>query len=189
MKIDEFVVEKNPGNLSGDNTVGFMETLDIMILDPMERELIRLNLEEMMKKRKKALPYKPDLVMDFIKFYKENPYKPLGIEVLGSDRDMVETLTGKLIEVLAGLQFTTMLYVPDLNAPFKNGIAAIATETLTAAGIMLGQYLDNNHVYIKNLATMLIEYIGCISDESHKYIFCVLYDRFHYMHGYVAFKV
>jgi hypothetical protein len=169
-------------------------------MDPMERELTKSKLKQDFFAKGKNIPYRADLLIEYLTYHMENEQLPILIEIVGANNIIVDEITNGFMSVISNCDFST--YEAITVAPYVRGILGISHT-----------YLKNNDMNIDDFTTrflalkgtsknakdvryklqtklsLIIEYLGQEICENGYIAWCVLYDRHHQLHGYVALRI
>ena len=197
MIIDEFVLEKNPQKEEGDIRTKILSLLDDLYMDPLERELIRYNLEtDILIKR--DLPYRADLVKLKVVYHMENKHLPILVEVLSMDNIIMDKILDGFKAVMP--EFDFVYYQPKIHGYFTNGLIGISKEYLNENKTKMDLFKEDYFMEkgtsdrvqtgkFRMNASLKLEYIGYEKIDDKMIVYCVIYDRKYNMHGYVAFNI
>ena len=198
MKITDFILEENPREGKKDVREELLSTLDDLYMDPIERELIKRNLENMIL-FSKDLPYVADLVIGWINFYQNNLNIPIRIEVIGMNNIRVEQILQGFRKIFSNFAFSR--YEPEVVGAFPDAIFGLNKETLQDLSTDIdayriknfgeaGSYAERKRQRRNSMSGLLIvEYLGEERKETEDILWCVIFDRNYNMHGYMALRV
>lgn len=158
-----------------------MEVLDGLFMDPMERERLKrkLNYED--------LPYRDDLVRDFIRFYKTDS-NLFSIEMFGINNEIVWRLVGSFKEYLREI-FDVLRYTPKSKSP--NVTRLLVVNKIASENVKISPLKTELGIEVKNRApNIVLECIGYFKKGTKdNLISCIILDRFYNMHGFVVFRI
>ena len=209
MNIDEFILKDNPRKEEVDDVqkeVIFL--LDELYIDPMERELLKFKLEmEVLSKR--DIPYRADLVKAYVEYHMENKHLPILVEALGLDNIIVDKILNGFKKIMP--EFSFINYESGLCGAFPKGLIGVSNEYLAEhkefKGVEVGHVPQSIHdfkkIYFHEMGTakeqkkasarknasLILEYLGHMKQDEKMIVTCMIFDRRHTIHGYVALKV
>jgi hypothetical protein len=193
MMIDDFILETSPWKREDDNLKEIVNILDNISMDPIERELIKTKFVKEMKCGGTVLPYRGDLLKEYIEFYKSNQ-KALAIEIIGLNNIVLTDYIGKMfVRVLDSESFVSRMYTEytkSTQGMFVIAILGISQDFVVESKENARDIMDTRVKELhKKGSTLILEVIGSETKEDGEYYLLVIYDRHYNKHGYVALKI
>ena len=157
-----------------------MEILDSLFIDPMERERLKRKAVEF-----EDIPYRDDLVREFISFYKTDP-NIFSIEMFGINHEIVWRLVGGFREHLRET-FDVLTYTPRSKSP--NATRLLVVNKTVSESVKISPLKTDLGLEVKNRApNLVLECLGYFKEGTKdNLISCVIFDRFYNKHGFVVF--
>lgn len=178
MMNDKFILRKEdlPDELRKENLV---QALDGLFMNPMEREMFKKKLAF------ETLPYRDDLVREFIRFYKTDP-SFFNIEIMGLDNNIVNQLESGFKEHLREA-FDVMYY--EIKSKSPNAFRLLVINKTTLKQVRTNPFKTDLAIETRSRApNIVLECVGYLDiGIDDRLVLCIIFDRFYNKHGFVVF--